>query len=337
MFDTVWIKVLDRVILDPVSAFGFVVLVEKTLELEDGLPSRIDRVWRIISKFNNSCLLGELEGRVHLLYSHALALLNIIHEDDISRLRLATEKPSGAIEDHQRRLRCLFQHVACIGGNITSAPPFFRRANKATALHLACLTHNRAAVDMMLQSTKSLSDDSINDILFIKNKNHNYPIGIAIGPSRSSDPQSPFKITKMLLEFEKFHCSTTSVSSHLNPAIDHYISKQWSLLCGTRVLSMSYSQPALHLAMKSFKENQMCHLLDVAQPEDINIRDNLGCTALHVAAEKGFLRLAGELVEKYGADIEARDRDGTTPARMAHEYDHQELLEYFKGRGIKDT
>ena len=333
MFDTVWSKVLDRVILDPGSAFGFIVLVEKKLELQEYFRRRQFLLRFLRPEPNNSCLLGQLEGRVHLLYSHVLALLNIIHEDDVSRLRLAMTKPSGLIEeDEQRRLRCLFKHAACVGGDITRSRPFFRRASKATAVHLACITRNRAAADMMLLSAKCLSDDDANGILFTKFEDFDYPIAIAIGNSwrQTRDSVSGFPITETLLKFEKSHSNTISVGNHLNPATDPCISDQWLLLCNGGI---EYIQPALLLAVSAFNENQMCHLLGIARPEDINIQGLDGLTVLHIAAAKDFLRLAGELVEKYDADIEAKSEDGWTPAFSALLYSRNKLLEYLKSRG----
>ena len=330
MFDAVWSKVLDRVILDPGSAFGFIVSVEKNFELHKYSSRNRFLLSFLLPYVNNSCLLGQVEGRVHLLYSHVLALLNIIHEDDVSRLRLAMKKPNGLIEkDDHRRLRCLFKHAACVGGDLTCSQPFFRRAYKATALHLACRTLNRAAVDMMLQYAKCLSDDDANGILFTEFEDFDYPINIAIGNSltRTRDSVSRFQITETLLKFEKSHSSTISVSNHLNPATEPYISEQWALPCTL------LAEPALHPAVRYFEEDRICDLLSVAQPEDINIRDPDGLTVLHLAAGKGFLRLAAELVEKYDADIEAKCEDGWTPAFFAFVYSQDKLLEYFKSRG----
>ena len=322
MFDAVWSKVLDRVILDPGSAFGFIVLVEKKLQIQPVFARGLRIFFRkgFRPKFNNSCLLGQLEGRVHLLYSHVLVFLDIIHEDDVSRLRLATEKPCGPIEDDdQQRLRRLFEHAACVGGGITCSNPFLGRGAKATALQLACLDRNRAAVDMIFQFTKSLSEDDTNAILLTKTPDHDLPIGMAICKRQ-------FHITETLLKFDRCHSGTTGVSSHLNPVTDDYTSKQWSLLC-------KFSIPALHLAVEFFDENKVCQLLGVARPEDINIRDSMGFTVLYRAVRKGFLGLVVELIENYGADIEAKSADGWTPALIALVSRQDELLDYLKSRG----
>ena len=332
MFDAVWSKVLDRVILDPGSAFGFIVLVETTLKLDCGFPGSRGAISWVTCK--NSCLLGQREGRVHLLYSHALALLNIIHEDDVSRLQLVTEKPSGAIEeDPQRRLRCLFKHTACVGGDIKRSRPFFNGENKATAVHLACRTQNRAAVDMMLQSTKFLSDNGADTILLTKTEDYDFPIGIAMWRTswwQSSYTQSQYEMVKTLLKFERYQSCMTSVENYPDPAAEPLKSKQWSLLCDAGKRDVICLQPAPHLAVKYFEEDQMCDLLDVARPEDINIRGDLGYTVLHEAAEKGFLKVAGELVEKYGADIEGESMIGLTPSLIAYMHGYKELIEYFK-------
>ena len=324
IFDAVWSKVLDRVILDPVSAIGFTILVQEFFVLPD---TNNHLSWY---RTSGLCLLGEWEGRFTLFPSHFLALLDIIHEDDVSRLRLTTDKPCGTSreEDRQRRL---FEHAACVGGDFRRPLEYYDR-KIATALHLASINRNNAAVDMILQANKFLSSDSASSILFTRCEAYDYPMTRAISRDSqhgSDDMLSQFHIVETLLKFERDNSIMSSTGCRPHSATEPYISKQW--LLETRLLHHSY--PVFHQAAKHFEQDQMSHLLGVAQPEDINIRDWMGCTVLHKVAKRGFLALTRKLVEEYDADIEAEDYDGYTPSSVAFEHGHRDLLEYFGSRG----
>lgn len=320
MFDDIWSKVLDRVILAPVSAFGFTMLVDESIVFSD--PKFIDQDWLYV--------LGESEGHIKLFPSHALAGLNIIHEDDLSRLQLPTGEPCGVFES-QARQRRLFEHAACVGNNF---PPNDFRSHSGTenALQIACNTKNRAAVDMILQATESLSSNSVNSIILAtQDRHYNSPIAIAIRKHSFAAGRDPsyFHIIETLLKFGRCNSSMRGVSSRLHLAAGPYISKQWSLESSNN----ASSGPALHLVAELFEEHQISHLLSIARPEDINTRDRWGCSILHIAAMRGFLGLTRELVEEYDADIEAKTIDGWTPSYLALGTKEEELVKYFKSRG----
>ena len=314
MFDAVWSKVLDCVVLNSDSALGYTIQVANTIYI-DNAGSTFEGTDR-----NGSCFLRALEGQITLLPSHVLAVLNIIHEDDVSRLRLE--------EDRQQRL---FEHVACVGGNIDLPLIISPRQATATALHLACDSQNRAAVDMILQASKCLSNDSARLMLFTKCYSHGYPIAIATLSVlfrlklRSEHRLIQFRIVETLLKFERWDSSMRDIGSHPKSATEPYKSKQWSLI--------DLGKPVLFRAARYFEENQMCHLLSIAQPEDINIRDPWGYTVLHRSVERGFLTLVRELVEIYDADIEAEGKDGKTPSAIAFENGKDGVVAYFKNRG----
>ena len=300
MFDETWSKVLERVVLDPISAFSFIILAARkfTSPYENKLP-RTD--------FSTWCLLGEREGHVDLLYSHVLAFLGIIHEDDVSRLTHVTGNLCGTMEEESQRR--LFEHAACVGGGFTCPLVRSRRRMEATALQLACQNGNRAAVEIIFQVSKCLSDDDTVAILFNETKRCHSPIHIAIS-------NRYIQIVESLLRFEKRHSGMTGDGS--------CISKQWSL---------THKIPAFHRAVYAFSENEISDLLSIARPEDINIRNPSGLTMLHQAARKGWLRLARELVEKYDADVEAKSSCGVTPSLVAFSFQKKLLLKYFKSRG----
>ena len=320
MFDGVWSKVLDRVILSSVSAFGFTILIERNINLQNVRTGLMD------SYALRRCL-GEWEERIKLFPSHVLALLNIIHEDDVSDLRFTTEKPWGTIgEDRQR---CLFEHAACVGGDFTTPTKRFSSYEKPTALHLACENNNRAAVDMILQATKCFSKDSANSILFTLTESGFYPISLAVIGCFPNIKLSLFDMIEVLIKFEKDNSSMSGVGSRPHSTTVPYESKQWSLISrGEAPL-----WPALHMAAAYLDEDQMCHLLSVARPEDINMRTQSGDTVLHTIARRGFVTLARKLVEEYGAIIEAESDDGSTPPFLAFSHNRHKIVEYFKSRG----
>jgi hypothetical protein len=104
IFDILWGEVIDRVILNPFSAFGFTILINGIIFFP--YP-------KIISTW---CFLGKFAGspRVHLLCPHFLVFFNIIHEDDVSRLQFDTNGSSEKTNYHWR----LFEHAVYVGGHI---------------------------------------------------------------------------------------------------------------------------------------------------------------------------------------------------------------------------
>lgn len=320
MFDGVWSKVLDRVILEPISAFGFTILAEE--------PVIFTNYTRL--RMNSSCVLGDSEEGIIVLPSHVLAFLNIIHEDDLSSLQLTTEKPCRPFED-QNRQRRLFEHATWIGESF-QRPDSFGSPETANALQIACESQNRAAVDMILRATRSLFSDSAFTILFrTRTPYHDYPIHMTIQSrgSKLSDKLSNFHIVETLLKLERCDFSMCDFSSHPQLAAEPYVSQQWSL----RSMDLNSGEPALHRAVEYFEEDQMSHLLSIARPTDINVRDDMGFTVLHLIVRRGSLGLTRELVELYNADIEAESTEGLTPPYLALKKGKDELVEYFKSRG----
>ena len=63
----------------------------------------------------------------------------------------------------------------------------------------------------------------------------------------------------------------------------------------------------------------------------MNTKDNRGKTSLHRAAEKGHKEIA-ELLIAAGADLNAKDDDGTTPLDMADDKEIADLLRKHGGK-----
>jgi len=67
---------------------------------------------------------------------------------------------------------------------------------------------------------------------------------------------------------------------------------------------------------------------------DINKRDSIKRTALHIAAKKDLLEAAKWLINE-GADLEANDKDGDTPLIYAAMYDSVDVARLLISRGAK--
>lgn len=55
---------------------------------------------------------------------------------------------------------------------------------------------------------------------------------------------------------------------------------------------------------------------------------------LHEAAKRGSTHLVRDLVETYGATIDARDSDDRSPAFRAFSWDNHAVLDYFRSKGV---
>jgi hypothetical protein len=69
---------------------------------------------------------------------------------------------------------------------------------------------------------------------------------------------------------------------------------------------------------------------------DIDARDELGNTLLHVASQNGNKRVV-KLALRRGANINLRNNGGNTPLHYAYAYGFEELGEYLKAKGADDT
>jgi ankyrin repeat protein len=64
----------------------------------------------------------------------------------------------------------------------------------------------------------------------------------------------------------------------------------------------------------------------LANKADVNAKDNVGRTPLHVAAWRGAVDVAETLLA-HGAEINAKDNKGQTPLHLAAEMDHEQVAE----------
>jgi hypothetical protein len=309
MFDATWGEVLDQVIMNPDSAFAFNMLGDLRFYMpykDNHRNIRYPEYW--------SCswhIWSQKDGQLQLLPTHVLACLDIICENDADRLQL--DRPG--VENFE--LHLYLKDAASFGGDISCptgyAIPF--RPGKATSLQLACVRKNKAAVRIILQAIRIQSFQAVREQLLFASNMLAAPFGLAI-------LNKSYHIAKLLLTFEKEQQEKTS-----NTAVaQQFVSKQWSL--------PFHTFSALHFSVKYLDTVDILRLLEIAVPEDINLRDSERRTVLQIAAREGSLELIKALVEDYGAQIDVVDCKGSTPALLATSWTRIEVVEYFKTKGI---
>ncbi len=302
--DHLWKDVLHKLVLSPQSAFLYVGLLVKFPFFE----------WPKIPSIRFRNLVGEYEGHIELFISHALAWLEITDDGDSPRRPSSKEDP---VTDNWL-FRQLSKHVLYRGQSILGTSD-----SGMTALQIACITRNNATVKLILKATEYMyghDNRAITDLLFHDPELGEAPIIIAI-KDREDD------IVRTLLDFEIQHA-------------DRKIDDQWvgAPRHPPKVLQWSNRDgggyTALNLAIRSFDEKSICTLLPLAQPRDINFRDEIsGNTALHVAVRNGFIQLIRNLAEDYNADIEAENRFQQTPYGFAYQRGEVEALKYLVSKG----
>lgn len=304
--DDLWNDVVHKLVLSPMSAFLYVGLLVTFPFFE----------WPNVPLIGFRDLVGEYKGRTELFISHALAWLEITDDGDSSDSRLPSSKKSPVTDDGL--FQQLSKHVLYRGQSRLGIPNA-----GMTALQIACITRNNATVKLILKATQHMcghDNRATMDLLFHDPQSGQAPIIIAI-KDREDD------IVRTLLEFEIQHADGT-------------IDDQWEGVPrhSPKVLQWSNRDrgdyTALNLAIRRFDEKSICALLRLAQPRDINFREEIsGNTALHVAVRNGFLQLIRDLVEEYSADIEAENGFQQTPYGFAYQRGEVEALQYLVSKG----
>ncbi|KAH7393847.1 hypothetical protein DE146DRAFT_660167 [Phaeosphaeria sp. MPI-PUGE-AT-0046c] len=329
LYDPVWTEVIKKVILNPRSAFGFVALAEEQVE-----PAQMFRVYT--APLATWMMWGQQDGRLQLLHSHAIALLDIASPDDSIRLQTALQdlkgKPDEILNSYEYRL---FKDSACVGGAIAAPPGYVStiKHKEATALQIACVQHNRATVEMILEVSSTLTHIPADHILYIDTATFPFPLCISIAPRDEFDTGAVLNNTaRPLLLYEKRldilrRDSVDSNKAHETPAIAPFKSKQWSLLHHTD------KDPALILGALFHRGDMLLHMLRIAPPEDINVRGIDDYTALHFAAGQGNDVVVRGLVEEFGADVNLENSEGHTPGMLARRNGFTRVVQYLKERG----
>lgn len=91
------------------------------------------------------------------------------------------------------------------------------------------------------------------------------------------------------------------------------------------VVWMAYPAAAgIVTATQSAAEVKMAEALSDSKAFNVNQKNEMGQTPLHLAAEKGQKEIVEMLLEK-GADVNATDKEGRTPLHDAVFYRHYEI------------
>jgi len=80
-------------------------------------------------------------------------------------------------------------------------------------------------------------------------------------------------------------------------------------------------------------EEEFHYCLD--RGDDLNIQDEYGRTALHAAAEEGWIYYAEMLLER-GAQVDATDKECDTPLDYAVFHEHKKMAELLRKHGARD-
>ena len=294
MSDPLWLEVIERVIMEPNSAFAFCLVADSPIKI--GASFSLRPVFR------------EEAGRLELLYAHVLAGLDIIDEEDLLELQKSKDdlcdrqESSSKSRDKMQKYRNMFKHSGYTASNLRSPIKFLAWE---TALQIAHRENNPAAIRFLLEITILLDPHSIDTLLLCKNDKFTL--------LHESILLGKINCAKALLEFEKLQTANAVPN-------EPFKSKQ-------------FKQGMLQQGMSFLKEDDICCLLELAHPTDIDAPPSWGPTLLHLACYNGHSKLIQLLVEKCNAQVDVEDSWGYSPCMIAFLRRHQTILEYFRTRG----
>ena len=293
MSDPLWHQIIERVIMEPNSAFAFSLMAGSLIN--KGASYSLKKIFR------------EEAGRLELLYAHALAGLNIINDEDLLELQKSEDdlrdwqKSSPKLRDKTSKYRNMFKHAGYTAFNLQSPSKFLALQ---TGLQIACNNNNPAAIHFILEIIFSLDPHSIDTLLLGKNS-RSTPLQDAIWYGH-------LNCAKALLEFEKQQIADATYSKP-------YKSKQ-------------FTQEILRLGMSFYNDDDVCSLLELAIPIDIDEPPTSGPPLLHLACYYGHSNVVRLLVEKCNVQVDMKDKWGYSPCMIAYLRRHQAILEYFRTR-----
>ena len=305
IFAGIWSDMIQRALLPQESRLADVILALDLRVNNNSLPT----YWL--------CIYEDSEGKSHLLLSHFLVLLNIIHDDDLARLRRmdlrAAPSDTGTPEGMLRHFaeQAVLQSIE----------------GKVTALHIACYNRNVAAVEMVLESTYYLfGKDACTDLLFSDAaifRLAGTPFIMSLHGHCHDPKATDILVMETLLRFESRYLDTAGDKEKALPNQESYRAQQWS--------NMYRYWNALAYAMLNGKEETVCHLLKIAGPVAINELDENGYTPVMAATSWGRLKLMRTLVEDCHADLSVKGLGGKTVLDIARRrYPHE--AEYLEQR-----
>jgi ankyrin repeat protein len=191
-------------------------------------------------------------------------------------------------------------------------------AGGQSALYLACQYGQATIVSLLLEGTRLLKGDHAAWSLLFNQCKGNIPLAANL---------ASYAVTKhlvqMLLEFE-----AKLVKAH--PEQFGWEQRQLACKVSTDHLSV------FHAALTGNHEDTILLMLDFAEPEVYNLEDRDQNTALHIAASRKFLLVGKDLVERRGANVNAKNKMLETPLHIAAGWADLEFVKFLLSRpGIK--
>ena len=299
IFDKVWSDMIQRVLL-PLKLGSFDVISALPYCHLDDHP-----YLRNTSLF----IYRESEGKSHFLFSHFLIWLDIIHDDDVSRLRRMDLRTAPSdTGTPEGMLRHFTEHA------VTQST-----RGEANALHQACLRRNVAAVKLVLESTYDLfGKEACTDLLSSQSRifpSNGTPFVLSVTDNLASHEDDTTAVMETLLWFESRYLDTAGDKEKAHSSQGSHRAQQWSHVCPRNRNALTY-------AMEIFEEETVCRLLKIAGPIAIDKPDKSGYTPLMAAAHMRRLDIARILVEDYHADLNVRCWEGSALdiARKSNQY-----------------
>ena len=302
--EPIWRDVIDSVILNPQSAFCH------TLRM--GLEP-LDEILTPESKWKRWKVFRKQQESLDLLSIHTLVNLNLMQEIDLD---VFCGRPV-CIDQVPRRIgspAVMSQFIESAMHRGFASPENMVIQIDATALEIACECSNAMAVRTILQAMQFHHPQAMKDQL-CNCPNNSSPLAIAIG-------KHDLETSKLLLDADKVGSNSFGINSKATH--EYSVSKQWA----------ASNWPILHSAIRKFTSNELRQMFEVARPEDIDIRDRTGWTALHDAVMKNDQGLVSMLIEEYGADPNSLNNEGESPAFFAFILDKRDTLKYFQSHGV---
>ena len=310
IFDEVWSEMIQKVLL-PLESRSDNIIFPLTLLRYGDFHSEHRRT--------KSQIFQVREGKYHLLFSHALVWLHIIHDDDVCDRQLRDLRtPPSDRGTHKGILQHFAERAAM---KSTGA--------EANALHIACLKGNAAAAKLVLKSTYYLyGKDACNDLLssqstmFGSTGHTPFVWSLTMDFCLGKDANIP--VMETLLWFESRYLDPAGDKEKGHSSQASHKARQWSHVCD------GYWNP-LAYAVRKFEEETVCRLLKIAGPVAINELDEIRYTPVMCAISWGRLKIMRVLVEDCHADLNVKGLWGKTALDIARNR-NQQVAEYLEQR-----
>ena len=297
IFDPFWTRVLKELILHNKTAFPlwWEVLIKP---------------YERTSRYDSNVFIAKIHGKHKILYSHALAFLDLGTDGISDALFKKLEQPSREQSAAENLVESLIEHSA------------YKSLNGANVLHVACVAGNNDVLKLMLNAIShrhgvarvfELLEEKYYcwsvDKYFSRN-----PFEIALtnlGPHADRLipvlPGDRLLQTQTLLEFEQKHSTPDTHCLWSHEATDSEGRKQTVLMW---FLEQHFP--------KSDIEDYLIALFLIHKPCNINYQSKYQqTTALHIAARRGLFRLLKTMVETCHATVDLPDKTDATPLDYA--------------------